>query len=180
MLSSVGWTTSFGFMVLGKQTSIYLHADNCTGQNKNNAMINYLQWRVLTGRHTNITYFFLVVGQTKFSPDWCFGLFKRLFKGSKVNCMADIAAAVDNFAVCNVSQLVHTEDTEVVPTRDWATFLLTHFWKITNIKQSVPITSGYPPHLQKKCLPGSMLTLPKYHCLFSRMTGTLDQMTFHL
>ena len=120
------------------ETDVYLHADNCTGLNKNNAMINCLQWRILTGRHTNITYSFLVVGQTKFSPDWCFGLFKQLFKRSKVNCMADIAAAVDNSAVCNVFQLVHTEDTEVVPTRDWATFLLTHFRKITSIKQSVP------------------------------------------
>ena len=57
-----------------------VHANNCTGQKKNNAMINYLQCRVLTGPHTNITYSFLVVGHTEFSPDWCFGLFERLFK----------------------------------------------------------------------------------------------------
>ena len=50
------------------ETDVYLLADNCTGQNKNNAMMNYLIWRVMTGRHTNITYPFLVVGHTKFSP----------------------------------------------------------------------------------------------------------------
>ena len=49
--------------------------------------------------------------------------------------MADIAAVVDNSAVCNVPQLVHTEDCAVVPPRDWATFLVSHFRKITNIKQ---------------------------------------------
>ena len=43
--------------------------------------------------------------------------------------MADIAAVVDSSAVCNVSQLVHTEDIKIVPTRDWATFLLPHFRK---------------------------------------------------
>ena len=51
------------------ETDVFLHAENCTGQNKNNATIDYLMWRVMTGRHTNITYSFLVVGHTKFSPD---------------------------------------------------------------------------------------------------------------
>ena len=117
------------------ETDVYLHADNCTEQNKDNAMIDYLMWRVMTGRHTNITYSFLVVGHTKFSPDWCFGLFKRLFKRTKVDCMADIAAVVDNSALCNVSQFVHTEDSEIVPTRDWPSFLLPHFKKIPNTKK---------------------------------------------
>ena len=45
----------FGAHGLG-ETDVYLHADNCTGQNKNNAMIDYLMWRVMTGRHTNVTY----------------------------------------------------------------------------------------------------------------------------
>lgn len=103
-------------------------------------------WRVMTGWHTNITYSFLVVGHTKFSPDWCFGLFKRLFKRTKVNCMADIAAVVDKSAVCNVSQLVHTENADIVPTRDWATFLLPHFRRITNIKQyhHFRLSSSFP------------------------------------
>ncbi len=45
----------------------------------NNFMIHYLLWRCMTGRHTNITLSFLVVGHTKFAPDACFGLFDRLF-----------------------------------------------------------------------------------------------------
>ena len=133
------------------ETDVFLHADNCTGQNKNNAMVDYLMWRVMTGGHTNITYSFLVVGHTKFSPDWCFGLFKRLFKRTNVDCMADIAAVVDSSAVCNVSQLVHTEDTEVVPTYDWASFPLPHFRKFQNIKNIT--TSASPFRLQEACCP---------------------------
>ena len=53
------------------EKDVYLHADNCTGQNKNNCMIQYLMWRVLTNRHTNITLSFLPVGHTKFSL-WTF------------------------------------------------------------------------------------------------------------
>ena len=40
------------------ETDVFLDADNCTGQNKNNVMMNYLMWRVMTGRHTNITLLF--------------------------------------------------------------------------------------------------------------------------
>ena len=50
--------------------------------------------------------------------------------------MADIAAVVDSSAVCNVHQIVHTEDTQIVPTHDWpSSFLLPHFKKISNIKK---------------------------------------------
>ncbi len=49
--------------------TVYLHADNCVGQNKNNYVLSYLLW---SGRHTQITLSFLVVGHTKFAPDWSF------------------------------------------------------------------------------------------------------------
>ena len=49
---------------------VHLHADNCGGQNKNAIMVQYLLWRVMTGLHTEITPSFMVVGHTKFSPDW--------------------------------------------------------------------------------------------------------------
>ena len=56
------------------ETSVMLHADNCTGHNKNNTMMQYLMWRVSTGLHHKITIFFMVVGHTKFAPDGCFGM----------------------------------------------------------------------------------------------------------
>ena len=56
------------------ECDVHLHADNCSGQNKNSCMMQYLMWRVLTGRHKNITLSFLLTGHTKFSCDWCFGL----------------------------------------------------------------------------------------------------------
>ena len=59
------------------EKDVHLHADNCGGQNKNNIMVGYLLWRVLTGLHNNITLSFMIVGHTKFSPDWCFGLLKK-------------------------------------------------------------------------------------------------------
>ena len=49
---------------------VHLHADNCSGQNKNtynNTFLWYLMWRCLTGHHVSATLSFLLVGYTKFS-----------------------------------------------------------------------------------------------------------------
>ena len=49
------------------ETTASLHADNCCGQNKNNTMVQYLMWRVLTGLHQTIKLHFMITGHTKFS-----------------------------------------------------------------------------------------------------------------
>ncbi len=78
-------------------------------------MIQYLCWRVLTGRHTKITLSFLVVGHTKL-----------------VFCLA---AVVEDSAECNYSQLTGNVDgTIIVPTFDWTSFFALHFKRILGIK----------------------------------------------
>ena len=117
------------------EMNVHLHADNCVGQNKNNCMVQYLVWRTLTGRHTNVTLSFLPVGHTKFSPDWCFGLFKRAFRRTKVSSMEGITEVVMNSAQCNEAQLVSREDGSIiVPSYDWTGFLAPHMNKIVGIK----------------------------------------------
>lgn len=99
-------------------------------------MLWYLLWRVMTGHHTNITLSFLVVGHTKFAPDWCFGLVKRLFKRSKVGSLRDIVQVVQSSATCNEAQLNTDEQGKIiVPTYDWISFLAPVFKKLPNIKK---------------------------------------------
>ena len=89
------------------------------GQNKNNTMIHYLLWCTLTNRHIDIPLSFLVVGHTKFSPDWCFGLYKRLYKRTKVGSLKGVAEVANKSAECNFIQLVSSEDgTTIVLTFD--------------------------------------------------------------
>lgn len=94
----------------GKE-DLYMHADNCTGQSKNNAMIQK------------------VVRHTKFAPDWCFGLFKKEMHRTKVGALADIAKVVDDLATLNIPQLCGT-----VPIYDWKSAFSTHFKTIFNLK----------------------------------------------
>ena len=93
-----------------------------------------------------------------------------------MDCMADIATTVDQSAVCNVSQLVHMEDAEIVPIHDWPSFLLPHFKKIAGIRNIT--TSGYPPPLQGLCMSESILTHQRSHCLFCGIRGSLRMANF--
>ena len=77
----------------------------------------------MVGLNKKIAVSFLIVGHTKFSPDWCFGLFKQAFRRTKIGCLKDIVRVVESSAVVNHAQLVGTQDGEVlVPTYDWAEF----------------------------------------------------------
>ena len=118
------------------ETEVSLNADNCCGQNKNNTMVQYLAWRVMTRRHTKITLSFLVVGHTKFSPDWCFGLLKQKYRKTDVGSLDALAKCVESSATCNHSQLVGTSDgTLIVPTFEWTSYFAMHFRKIIGIKK---------------------------------------------
>jgi len=109
------------------ETVAHLHADNCSGQNKNCYMMYYLMWRVLTKQHQEITISFLPVGHTKFFPDAGFGMLKHQFKRTKVGCLEDIVQVVKKSATINHCQLVGNQSGEVlVPTYDWADFFVEH------------------------------------------------------
>ena len=117
------------------ENEAYLHANNYVGQNKNNAVMQYMMWRIMTGRHKRIRLSFLVVGHTKFSPDWCFRLFKRLYRRTNITCLNDIKDTVEKSAVCNTVQLVAEQDGTInVPTYNWLGFLSPHFKSIPGIK----------------------------------------------
>ena len=53
---------------IGEQ-HLRLHADNFVVQNKNNIIMGYLVWRIMTGANKTIEISFMVRGHTKFAPD---------------------------------------------------------------------------------------------------------------
>ena len=115
--------------------SVLLHADNCSGQNKNTIMFWYLMWRVLIGRHSSIRLSFLIAGHTKFAPDWAFGLAKKRLRVTKVDCLDDIALAISTSSIVNRVQLVGHGDVSVcVPTYDSAGFLGNIFKRVSPVR----------------------------------------------
>ena len=85
------------------ETDVYLHADNCCGQNKNFYVRWYLSWRVIVGLHQSCTYIFLILGHTKFACDWCFGLLKQSFRKCFVSSLYELATVVDSSTVSGVN-----------------------------------------------------------------------------
>ena len=91
-----------------KEMNAHLHADNCAAQNKNNANIHYLLWRVLTGRHKSLTLSFMLAGHKKFAPDRFFGLIKRKYRRSTVSSMIELERVVSESTIAgqNIPQPV--------------------------------------------------------------------------
>ena len=85
----------FEYFSIGER-HVTLHCDNCACQNKNQYMLQYLAWRVITGRHTSVSLHSMLPGNTKCAPDWCFGLLKRSFKRSEVHCLDDLAKVINS------------------------------------------------------------------------------------
>lgn len=119
---------------LGEE-EIIIHADNCSGQNKNNAMIQYLAWRVLTGKHKRITYSFMVAGHTKFSPDGFFGLLKLKLKNSEVDNLEDLVNVIESSTNgYNIAQTIYDENDErKVFFYSWTEYLKKFFKPLPNI-----------------------------------------------
>ena len=95
--------------------------------------MQYLVWNTITNRHTNLTLSFLLVGHTKFPPDWCFWLFKRSYRRMKVGSLLAIAHVVNSSADCNFSQLAVHEDGSIIM-YNWTDFFPPWMKKISGIK----------------------------------------------
>uniref|UniRef100_A0A1X7V0T5 DUF7869 domain-containing protein n=1 Tax=Amphimedon queenslandica TaxID=400682 RepID=A0A1X7V0T5_AMPQE len=112
----------------------HLNADNCAGQSKNNPMIWYLLWRVLTGLKKRISLSFLPAGHTKFSPDWCFGVLKQRCR-SVVGSLHDLVEVVERSTSVKKAQVVGTLEGEcIVKSYDWTGHLAPFFKKVKAIK----------------------------------------------
>ncbi|XP_078328084.1 uncharacterized protein LOC144623518 [Crassostrea virginica] len=62
------------------ETSCTIHADNCCGQNKNQYVLGYFMWRVMTKQHHRIEYKMQVPGHARCLIDGGFALIKKLYR----------------------------------------------------------------------------------------------------
>ena len=118
------------------ETSVHLHTNNCSGQNRNNYFVWYLAWRTILQLHLSVRYSFLIAGHTKFAPDRCFGIIKKLYKQNYISSIYEFANMVESSSTgVNKAQLVGTHDgTVIVPVYDWCSYLEQYFKRLPNIK----------------------------------------------
>ena len=117
------------------ETRVHLHADNCSGQNKNNYQyfIWYLAWRAILQLHESINYSFL-----KFGTDCYFGMIIRAYKVNFVSSLNEFANMVDGSSTNGVkkAQLLGTHDGKIIVLAyNWSSFLGIYFIKWPNTKR---------------------------------------------
>uniref|UniRef100_A0A1X7V5R2 Uncharacterized protein n=1 Tax=Amphimedon queenslandica TaxID=400682 RepID=A0A1X7V5R2_AMPQE len=72
---------------------------------------------------------------TKFSPDWCFGLLKQKFRIAEVDSLDDFVQVVEQSSAVKKAQPVGSSNSElIVETLDWSSYFATLFKKIKGIK----------------------------------------------
>jgi len=108
---------------------VHLTADNCVGQNTNNAVLQYLMYRVLTGLHDKIELSFLLVGHTKFSPDGFFGLIKQHYRRAQVYTYEHLVNIVESSSKNGHNRCIRVSKNLVPPViyRDWSAWLSQYF-----------------------------------------------------
>ena len=112
-----------------------MHADNCGAQNKNSAFLWYYLWGVTSRLHDSINYDFLLPGNTKFAPDWCFALVKQKTRRTFISSLVDIARTVEDSAAVNAAELVGLHNgTVLLATYNWVAYLGQYFKKLPQIK----------------------------------------------
>lgn len=116
---------------------LFFHADNAVGQNKNNTVLHYLAWRVLSGRNPVIKLSFMLPGHTKFAPDRFFGLIKKLYRHTPISTQADLEQVVKNSTTgCqNVPQCTFKNGERCVVWYDWSAYLSSFFRPLPGILQ---------------------------------------------
>jgi hypothetical protein len=118
---------------LGEKHAL-LTADNCVGQNKNNAVLHYLIYRTLIGLHEKINFSFMVVGHTKFGPDGYFGMIKYRYRRSCIYTYDQLAGVIEKSSKHNICQRYQDKDgVNNYEYRDWSNWLLKYFKKLPNI-----------------------------------------------
>lgn len=158
VLSEEGMNAYQGYL----SRNLKLHADNCSGQNKNRFILWYLCWRVICGLNDRIDLYFLVSGHTKNVCDGAFGHVKRGLKSKDARCPGDMMKIIDESSKSN--KCIPGSE---VRWMDWKKILSPHF----SIPTALSITK-YHVFTFKKEKPG---------VLFARyLTSSEEEFEFNL
>lgn len=111
---------------------LVIFCDNCVGQNKNNTVLSYLQWRVARKLEQTILFNFLLTGHTKFAPDRFFGIFKAKYALSNIDTYEDLLQCVVESSPGGYNKVVSAEN---VTWYQWDTYFKLFYRPLVGITQ---------------------------------------------
>lgn len=105
--------------VTGNAQHLYVYTDSCGGQNRNKFVYSYFIHRVLAGFHDQITWCFLAVGHTKFSPDRSFGLVRSLLSKHTIISLPDLLTCINENIATSSEWRCSAEEVKDEDFRQW-------------------------------------------------------------
>lgn len=110
--------------------NIRIHADNCSGQNKNKYVLWYLTWLATTGRLKHIELKFMIKGHTHSIVDGGIGQMKKELRRSDVFCLEHWSHVINQSASTNRACVVNGDNVY-----DWKNGLCPYFKPFQDISQ---------------------------------------------
>src|SRR5215813_4889755 len=120
--------------------------DNAGGQNKNNATIWFYLYLVIAGYYESIELNFMVPGHTKFKCDGSFGLIKRLYRNTTVDCVDHVVEVVRRSSIAGLNKARRYNGKDGFKYFDIISGLETYFKKLHGLQkyQHFLFTSSQP------------------------------------
>ena len=112
------------------ETSCTIHADNCCGQNKNQYVLGYFMWRVMTKQHHRIEYKMQVPGHARCLIDGGFALIKKLYRRCDCDGIGQLEDVVNKSSSTNTAVRYPAWQW-----RSWKPYLTQFFKPVKGIRQ---------------------------------------------
>ena len=92
-----------------KNGELFICADNCAGQNKNEIVLKYLTWLVESKFFKKVQLSFLIKGHTKNNCDRMFNLLKLIYRNKNIYSFRHLTEILNTNEFINVIPLVSTD-----------------------------------------------------------------------
>ena len=109
--------------------------DNAGGQNKNNVTVWFYLYLVICGYYENIELNFMVPGHTKFKCDGNFGMIKKLYRRTRVDCLDHVVSVVKKSSPAGLNKAQCYEDGKGLQYLDIKSILGIYFKKLPSIQK---------------------------------------------
>ncbi len=125
-----------GIKLLNKgEKHLKVTCDNAGGQNKNNTTLWFYMYLVICGYYESIELNFMIPGHTKFKCDGSFGLIKKFYRKTTVDCVDHVVDVVKRSSIAGLNKARRYNDRNGFQYFDIINSLETYFKKLPGLQK---------------------------------------------